>query len=150
MAGCGADLFRDRPNITIMRMMFVVGSILLSAFAQLFMRAGMLALHGEDLVLSLPRIVGDFGMILPSLTWVFGGLICYGVSLLCWMRALAQYELSFAYPLLSMNYVLVYIGAATWPRLNETVSMTRTAGIVLIFLGVLIVSRMDTGPTDSQ
>ncbi len=130
-------------------MLFVGGSILLSSLAQLFMKAGMLALHDNNLFLSLPRTAGNFGMILPVLTWVLGGLICYGASLLCWMRALAQYELSLAYPLLSMNYVLVYIGAATWPRLNETISITRTAGILLIFLGVLIVARTDTSPTDS-
>lgn len=41
-------------------MMFVGISILLSSFAQLFMRAGMLALHEQNLVLSLPRIVYDF------------------------------------------------------------------------------------------
>lgn len=128
-------------------MMFVGISILLSTFAQLFMKVGMLALHDENLILSLPQIVDDFGMILPSLTWVFGGLICYSVSLLCWMRALAQYELSLAYPLLSMSYALVYIGAVVWPRLNETISMTKTIGIMLIFLGVLIVARTDSDST---
>ena len=129
-------------------MIFVGISILLSTFAQLFLRAGMLALHDENLIFSLPQIIDNFAMILPSLTWVFGGLICYSVSLLCWMRALAQYELSLAYPLLSMSYALVYIGAAAWPRLNETISMPRTMGIMLIFLGVLIVARTDPGPTD--
>jgi undecaprenyl phosphate-alpha-L-ara4N flippase subunit ArnF len=129
-------------------MMFVGISILLSTFAQLFMKAGMLALHDENPVLSLPQIVNDFSIILPSMTWVFGGLICYSISLLCWMRALAQYELSLAYPLLSMSYALVYIGAAAWPRLNETISMTRTMGIMLIFLGVLIVARTDSDPTN--
>lgn len=64
------------------------------------------------------------------------------------MRALAQYELSMAYPMLSTSYALVYIGAATWPRLNETISMTRTIGIILIFLGVLIVARTDQGSPD--
>ena len=129
-------------------MMFVGISILLSTFAQLFMKAGMLALHDENLILSLPQIADNIGMFLPSLTWVFGGLICYSVSLLCWMRALAQYELSLAYPLLSMSYALVYIGAATWPRLNETISTTRTIGIILIFVGVLIVARTESSPTD--
>ncbi len=137
-----------KKNGTCNGMIFVGISILLSTFAQLFMRAGMLSLHDENFPLLFPQIVDDFGMILPSLTWVSGGLICYSVSLLCWMRALAQYELSLAYPLLSMSYALVYIGAAAWPRLNETISMPRTMGIMLIFLGVLIVARTDPGPTD--
>ncbi len=131
-------------------MMFVGISILLSAFAQLFMKAGMLALHDENLVLSLPQIVNDFSIILPSLAWVFGGLICYSISMLCWMRTLAQYELSLAYPLLSMSYALVYIAAAAWPRLNETISMTRTMGIILIFVGVLIVACTESNPTEEN
>lgn len=60
------------------------------------------------------------------------------------MRALAQYDLSFAYPLMSMSYVLVYIGAANWPLLNETISLTKSAGIVLVFISVLIVAQTES------
>lgn len=114
-------------------MVLIAASIALSAMAQLFMKAGMLEIHG------LQRI--DIGLLWPSFIWITVGLGSYAISMLLWMGALTKYELSFAYPLLSMSYVLVYIGAVSWPRLNEDLSLWKTAGIVLIVIGVFLVAR---------
>ncbi len=122
-------------------MIFIGISILLSAIAQLLMKAGMLVLREENIILVFPPTFDEVVLLIPAMTWVFGGLVCYSVSVFCWMRALAQHELSLAYPLLSLSYALVYIGAVVWPRLNETVSITRIVGIFFIFLGVLVVAR---------
>ena len=69
------------------------------------------------------------------------GLATYGISMLCWMMALANYQLSLAYPMLSTSYILVYLGAVWLPQLNETVSTTKTIGIILIVIGVVFVTR---------
>lgn len=69
------------------------------------------------------------------------GLAAYGVSMLIWMMALANYDLSFAYPMLSTSYILVYLGAVLLPQLNETVSVAKTSGIILIVIGVIFVTR---------
>jgi len=114
-------------------MVLIAASIALSAMAQLFMKAGMLEIHG------LQRI--DIGLLWPSFIWITVGLGSYAISMFLWMGALTKYELSFAYPLLSMSYVLVYIGAVSWPRLNEDLSLWKTAGIVLIVIGVFLVAR---------
>lgn len=126
-------------------MVFIGISIVLSSVAQLSMKAGMLVLSIEGIVLSMPQTVEELGLLIPPFTWVFGGLICYSVSVLCWIRALAQHDLSLAYPMLSLSYVLVYFGAVAWPMLHETVSLTRIAGIVLICAGVLVVARTGYG-----
>lgn len=122
-------------------MIFIGISILLSSAAQLAMKAGMVALQNTNIVLAIPQLIDNVTVLLPAFAWVLGGLVCYTVSVFCWMRALAQHELSLAYPLLSLSYALVYIGAVAWPRLHETVSLTRIIGICLIFLGVWVVAR---------
>jgi len=109
--------------------LFIGASIVLSAIAQLFMKAGVLELHGEWL-----------GWV-SSLVWVLAGLFSYGVSMIFWLAALARYELSVAYPMLSLSYVLVYIGAVIWPKLGESVSSMKTFGILLIMLGLVLVTR---------
>ena len=38
---------------------------------------------------------------------VFTGLLIYLAGTVCWMRAVSQKEISFLYPLSSVNYVLV-------------------------------------------
>ena len=73
------------------------------------------------------------------------GLAAYGMSMLLWMMALANFELSFAYPMLSTSYILVYLGAVVLPQLNETVSATKTIGIILIVIGVIFVTRSKSG-----
>ena len=124
-------------------LLFIVGSIVLSASAQLLMKAGMLELDE----IGLKQAISDAFPIMPLLilafAWVAVGLLLYTISLLFWLAALARYELSLAYPLLSLSYVLVYIGAVMWPRLNETVSFSKTTGILLILGGVFLVTRQN-------
>ena len=119
----------------------ILSSIVLSAAGQLCMKAGMQALHhagGADLLSS-------FGAASPlvlreSVLWTAAGLASYGLSLVAWLAVLARYPLSFAYPLLSLSYVLVYLGATHWARLMEPATPLRTAGTLLILAGVALIS----------
>jgi len=115
-------------------------SIVLSAGAQLLMKAGMLELGNLDIVRTLEISPEVIVRLLPVLTWVLTGLVLYATSMLTWMGALAKYDLSLAYPLLGLSYVLVYIGAVIWPHLHETVSVSKSIGILLILTGVFLVT----------
>ncbi|MGL5512095.1 MAG: SMR family transporter [Sporomusa sp.] len=67
------------------------------------------------------------------------GLILYGASTLFWIYALRTVELSFAYPLLSLGYVLVFI--ASYFLFHETIGFLRLSGLVLILSGIVLVAR---------
>ena len=116
-------------------------SIVLSAGAQLLMKTGMLELDGVDIARVLERLPAATADLLPAAAWVLAGLVLYTISMLSWLAALTKYELSLAYPLLSLSYVLVYIGAVLWPRLHESVSVSKTVGILLVLAGVFLVTR---------
>lgn len=122
---------------------FVISSVVLSACAQLFMKSGMLELAGSGGLQITQLSVEQFydPGFQAALLWVGTGLICYAVSMLFWMAALARYELSLAYPMLSVSYVLVYLGAVWWPGFHESVTALRTAGIFLIVIGVILVTQ---------
>lgn len=114
-------------------------SIVLSAFAQLFMKAGMIELQGVfDSSLSVWSLIAENKI---AIVWLVAGLSCYAVSMLSWMLALIKYELSFAYPFLGLTYVLVYLGAVYWPKIDEQLSWQRSVGILLILIGVVLVNR---------
>jgi len=66
------------------------------------------------------------------------GIVCYGFSVLCWIGALGRLPLSLAYPLLSLSYPLVYLGATWLPWFGETLNAQRIAGIALIMLGLAL------------
>jgi len=115
-------------------------TIILSTAAQLFMKVSMLQLRLHDftqLDLSvLLLIIEDKAVFI----WLLAGLFCYAFSMLSWMLALTKYELSFAYPFLGITYALVYLSAVYWPLIGEQLSWKRTAGIILILIGVGIVN----------
>ncbi|MEO8465306.1 MAG: 4-amino-4-deoxy-L-arabinose-phospho-UDP flippase [Gammaproteobacteria bacterium] len=117
----------------------LASSIVLSAAGQLGMKAGMQELHALTTSGVVP-LAATWSEVAPTLTWTFAGLTAYGLSLLCWVAVLVRYPLSYAYPLLGLAYVLVYAGAALWPRLAEPASVLRTGGTLLILAGVALVT----------
>ena len=130
--------------------LFIGCSIVLSAGAQLLMKAGMLELVGVDMARVLESVPMATAHLLPTAVWVLIGLGCYAISMLTWLAALTKYELSLAYPLLSISYVLVYIGAILWPRLHESVSVSKTIGILFILVGVFLVTRTQSNGRESR
>ncbi|HYH01131.1 MAG TPA: hypothetical protein VD837_18540 [Terriglobales bacterium] len=74
---------------------------------------------------------------------IFGGLVIYLFGTVCWMRAVSQKEISFLYPLSSLNYVLVT--GATVLLFQEVLSARRTAGVLVIVVGMLLMNRQRDG-----
>lgn len=122
-------------------MLFIGCSIVLSAGAQLLMKVGMLELNHTGIAYILEKLPAIGTDLLPAAAWVMVGLVFYVSSMLFWLAALSRCELSLAYPLLSLSYVLVYLGAVFWPRLHETVTVSKTTGILFILVGVFLVTR---------
>lgn len=111
--------------------------VILVSAAQLSLKLGAAALpllHADGLVATLQH-EGAWAML-----WLTVGLACYGLSLLLWIRVLMCLPLSVAYPLLSISYALVYLVATSWPAWGETATSTRSVGVGLIILGVMLVS----------
>lgn len=59
-----------------------------------------------------------------------------GCAAICWLLALSQLDLSYAAPLLSLNYLLVPLGA--FLLFKEKISRQRILAILVICCGVLI------------
>ena len=71
--------------------------------------------------------------------FVVGGFFCYGISSLIWMVILSRVPLSWAYPLVSMGYIIVVVLSRV--LLEEDVSAIRLVGTLVICAGVILVSR---------
>ena len=72
----------------------------------------------------------------PSLWFA---LVAYGLSVIVWLIGLSRVPVSQAYPLLSLGYV-INIGLAWW-LLGEVPNVQRVAGIGVIVVGVVLVTR---------
>jgi undecaprenyl phosphate-alpha-L-ara4N flippase subunit ArnF len=125
----------------------MAASILLSTLAQLSMKVSMVmvaAQTGQGVTLM-------HALLEPSiLIWLILGLGSYAVSMVFWLAAIAHLELSLAYPMLSLSYVLVYIVAVTLPFLHEELSWTRSIGILIVLAGVILIAQSNQYLTGSD
>ena len=114
----------------------ILTGVLLNAGAQLLLKAGTNAVgHFE---FSRDNI-WPVGWQLATEPHIMGGLAFYVISVVVWIMALSRVEVSIAYPMLSIGYVVNAMAA--WWLFGEAVSLTRLAGIGVIIVGVYIVSR---------
>lgn len=110
--------------------------VLLNAGAQLLLKAGTNSVG----VFEFSREnIGPIGWKLATEPHIAGGLACYVVSVVVWIMALSRVEVSIAYPLLSIGYVVNALAA--WYLFGEAVTPMRLAGIGIIIVGVWVVTR---------
>ena len=118
---------------------FSIGLILFTvatnAAAQIMLKKGMLSLGALNL--SLNQMVSTIFSVLFN-PWVFAGLCLFVVSMASHLVVLSRVQLSFAYPFLSLAYVIVAVYA--FFIFGEDVGMARIAGIALICAGTVFIS----------
>ena len=110
--------------------------VILNAFASLSIKAGM-------------NRIGEFSFGLNSLFHIafkvalspffLLGLACYVISLAIWVLVLSRLEVTVAYPMISIGYVINAILAYFW--LGEDLSLIRILGILVICFGVVLITR---------
>ncbi|HYW92938.1 MAG TPA: SMR family transporter [Gammaproteobacteria bacterium] len=110
--------------------------VLLNASAQLLLKAGVgsvgvIALQWNGAVAT--------GLKLAFEPHILGGLACYVVSVVVWILALSRVDVSIAYPMLSIGYVVNALAA--WALLGESMNLSKLVGIGIIILGVFVLAR---------
>jgi uncharacterized membrane protein len=71
--------------------------------------------------------------------WVITALAASFLSGIAWMMAMTKFELSYAFPFVGLNFVLVL--AASFLFLNETISIAKLVGATFIVIGVVVIAR---------
>jgi multidrug transporter EmrE-like cation transporter len=112
----------------------ILTAVLLGAVAQVMLKRGM-QIYGE---VTLTNVWRELIPVL-SVPYVLVGFLLYGVSSVLWIAVVSQVDLSLAYPMVSVAYVVVVL--ASWLLLGEQVSALRAAGLALIVAGVVAISR---------
>lgn len=114
----------------------VITGVLLNAFAQLALKA---SVSDTGVInLDLQSLFSSAGT-LASNVWLWFGLICYAISVVVWILALSRVDVSIAYPMLSIGYIVNAVLA--WQLFGEPMSLGKVAGIGIIILGVYVLAR---------
>ena len=119
-------------------MVLILMAVLLGVVGQLLLKMGITQVgtlaFGSDLAGLIQLGLRVFGNLK-----VLGGFAAYGLSSLFWIVVLSKVDLSLAYPMLALNYVLVPLTA--WLFLGEQVPTLRWLGAGVVIIGVVIISR---------
>jgi multidrug transporter EmrE-like cation transporter len=115
---------------------YIVSSVLFTVYSQLIMRwqVG----NAGELPSDTPgkaRFVANL-LINP---WVISGLCATFLSGVSWLLAMTKFEIGYAYPFVSLQYVLVL--AASILVFNESTSLTKLVGTAFVVVGIIILSR---------
>lgn len=122
--------------MTLPTFLLIVTGVLLNAGAQLLLKAG---------VNPLGVITVEWSTVLPVAVrvlsqWpILAGLACYVVSVGVWIVGLSRVDVSLAYPMLSLGYVVNAVAA--WWLFGEAIGPSRSGGMLLILAGVFVMSR---------
>ena len=116
---------------------FIISGVLLNACAQVLLKAGTNALGGA-ISLTVGNAFETFVRVATQLP-ILAGLACYALSLVVWIMGLSRTDVTIAYPMLSLGYVIAAAGA--WLFLGETISPQRLVAIGVIMVGVVLLAR---------
>ncbi|HOG47237.1 MAG TPA: SMR family transporter [Anaerolineae bacterium] len=111
----------------------ISAAVCLGVVGQIMMKSGMNQV-GAISSLGLATLLRVF-----SNPYVLLGFASYGLSSIAYLMALSKLELSVAYPMIGLGYVLVVL--FSWLLLKEQVGALRWLGTLLIVAGVWLVGR---------
>ncbi len=114
----------------------ILSGVLLNAFAQLLLKKGMLGIgyfemQFENLFPMIKKVAIN--------SYILLGLGSYVISVVIWLLVLARVEVSYAYPFLSVGYVVVTL--LGYFIFQESLSWIRVVSISIIIVGVILLSR---------
>jgi multidrug transporter EmrE-like cation transporter len=115
----------------------IFAGVVLNSVAQLMLKAGARTLQGISLTSG--SSVLNAALAASTQPWILAGLCCYFVSAGLWVVALTRVDVTVAYPLLSLGYVIAAVLA--WQIFGEALTAGRIAGIAIILVGVVVLSR---------
>jgi multidrug transporter EmrE-like cation transporter len=114
----------------------ILFTVLTNAAAQIMLKKGMMGLGALDI--GAHGLVGTVFRVVFN-PWVFAGLSTFVISMASHLVVLSKVQLSFAYPFLSLAYVVV--GLYAWMFFGEDMGLARIAGIGLIVAGTILIAQ---------
>ncbi len=113
---------------------YILASVILVDTGNLLVKYG---LHQTPFKLGSSIISSYIGIFLNPL--IVLGFLATALSSIFWLAALSRSELSYAYPMISIGYIVIAL--ASWLLFGEDLNWTRWLGIFIICGGVFLMSR---------
>lgn len=117
--------------------LYIAGCIVFTVYGQLIIKWRM------NQQLTLPDALQDKVIFLVKLILldplILSGFVSAFIASLFWMAAMTKFSLSFAYPFMSLAFVLVMFCSVL--LFNEVLNIYKVLGTFIVILGVYVLSR---------
>ncbi|MEC8678596.1 MAG: hypothetical protein VXX85_07070 [Candidatus Margulisiibacteriota bacterium] len=110
---------------------FILLPILLTVVGEFLLKFNV---TGQELALNVQSLLAVF-----TTPGILFGILFVITSAILWIVGMSKFQLSFMYPFLSLNYVIIIVGSEF--ILKEDVTINRYISILLIIIGLVIISR---------
>ncbi len=116
--------------------LYIFGTILFTVYGQIIIKwqvsnAGAFPVDAAGKMWFLLRMAVN--------PWVISSLCCAFLAFLCWVAAMTKFDLSYAYPFMSLSFVFVLVLSGFF--FHEPVTMTKALGVIFIMAGIIIGAR---------
>jgi multidrug transporter EmrE-like cation transporter len=71
--------------------------------------------------------------------WILSGFLAAFLASLSWMAAMTKFEMSYAYPFMSLNFIVVLI--LSFLILSEPFAWNKITGTLIVISGLIVLSR---------
>lgn len=116
--------------------LLIVATVLLNTTSQILMKTGMNQVGTIDFSFNgMGRLAQGF----VTNVFVIVGLTTMIISMVTHLMSLSQFDVSFAFPFISLAYVVVLIYG--YFVLGENINASRVAGIGFIIFGTVLIAR---------
>lgn len=115
---------------------YIVLTLLFTVYGQLVLKwqmgqAGTMPEGGTDKILFLLQQFFN--------PWVISGLFAAFLASLAWMAAMTRFELNYAYPFMSLAFVIVMLFSVIF--LNEPLTSQDIFGTLMVVAGLVVIAR---------
>ena len=122
--------------MSLISFILIVTGVMLNVAAQLLIKSGTNAIGYFEYT---RENILPIGWKLATEPHIIGALTCYVVGVVVWILALSRVQVSIAYPLLSLGYIVNAVAA--YYLFDEAITPAKLVGMGIIIVGVVVISR---------
>jgi len=129
-------VLKDYKFMKINILPWLLCGVFLNAAAQLLLKAGSGRI--SETTFTWSNLI-PISLQIATSPCILLGLACYVISVVVWIGVLSRVDVSVAYPMVSLGYVVNAVAA--YYLFGEALTVARISGIFLILAGVYLVAR---------
>lgn len=115
---------------------YILATVFFTVYSQLVMRAQVVKAGSLP-----PDILGKLFFVgyLFLNPWVLSSILATLLAGISWMLAMSRFEISYAYPWIGLNFVLMLLFGGLF--FGEYISTTKVIGTLLVVVGILVIAK---------